>query len=376
MDIDYGYDWYSIKQGIQLAIGIQLTVVSFIYFFARLKRFYPLAFICLLIALGFFSRVLWNYWPYDILGTLLFNEQKQVFIPGLLFLHFIQFRKKIETKFIAKHMLLPSILYVISSCFIIFRDTSLYSLYDPWYYVYTASFTGLLVYYFVAIRNLSITMKQSVIPKAYFKYMLLFYSIFLYYFQVPIRSLVSHFTITGEYLASGQKDSWMHYMSYFSGIYLILLSGFLIFYAISEYPRLKSILLPKNIRIDASESTVKSIASLVSEHFHKNKLFKNPNLTVEDSIQYMRCSRLDFSNYLKKEQSSFNDFINKLRIDEFKVLLMSKEYEHYDLVGLAQECGFNSKATFYRVFKNIEKITPKEYQKKQYKKRVSIVSTA
>ncbi|MEO0573225.1 MAG: helix-turn-helix domain-containing protein, partial [Bacteroidota bacterium] len=62
-------------------------------------------------------------------------------------------------------------------------------------------------------------------------------------------------------------------------------------------------------------------------------------------------------------QVSFYDYVNKYRIKAFKEKIDLNEYEFKTLLALALESGFNSKATFNRVFKSIQGITPKQYLK-------------
>jgi len=58
---------------------------------------------------------------------------------------------------------------------------------------------------------------------------------------------------------------------------------------------------------------------------------------------------------------NFFDFINKYRIDEFKLKCLSNENKHLSLMGIAYDCGFNSKAAFYRAFNKFEGMSPTAY---------------
>jgi len=60
-------------------------------------------------------------------------------------------------------------------------------------------------------------------------------------------------------------------------------------------------------------------------------------------------------------QQNFYDFINKHRIEEFKIQCLNKDKKHLSILGLAYECGFNSKAAFYRAFSKFEGTSPTEY---------------
>ncbi|HDR04981.1 MAG TPA: AraC family transcriptional regulator [Candidatus Marinimicrobia bacterium] len=60
----------------------------------------------------------------------------------------------------------------------------------------------------------------------------------------------------------------------------------------------------------------------------------------------------------QKMNQNFFDFINKLRIEEFKKRRQYPEFDHLSILGLALECGFNSKAAFYRAYKKFEGGSP------------------
>ena len=60
-------------------------------------------------------------------------------------------------------------------------------------------------------------------------------------------------------------------------------------------------------------------------------------------------------------QMNFNDCINSYRIEAVKNSLDLGEHKKTTLLGIAYDCGFNSKATFNRAFKKHTGKTPKEY---------------
>lgn len=60
---------------------------------------------------------------------------------------------------------------------------------------------------------------------------------------------------------------------------------------------------------------------------------------------------------------SFSDFVNGYRVAAVIERLKDPKYDHITLLGISFECGFNSKTTFNRVFKNITGVTPLDYKK-------------
>ena len=60
---------------------------------------------------------------------------------------------------------------------------------------------------------------------------------------------------------------------------------------------------------------------------------------------------------------NFYDFINKYRVEDAKKLLI-EDNRNYKILAIAYEVGFNSKATFNRVFKKFTDLTPSEFKEK------------
>ena len=61
--------------------------------------------------------------------------------------------------------------------------------------------------------------------------------------------------------------------------------------------------------------------------------------------------------------ANFFDFINQYRIEEVKTRIGNPEYENLSLLGIAFDCGFNTKSAFNRVFKKMTGFTPSEFRK-------------
>jgi AraC-like DNA-binding protein len=66
---------------------------------------------------------------------------------------------------------------------------------------------------------------------------------------------------------------------------------------------------------------------------------------------------------------NFFDFVNHYRVEEFKKRCNDASNQNFTLLGIAYDCGFNSKATFNRVFKQYTGLTPSEYKSAHSVKR-------
>ncbi|MEM1259903.1 MAG: helix-turn-helix domain-containing protein [Bacteroidota bacterium] len=95
-----------------------------------------------------------------------------------------------------------------------------------------------------------------------------------------------------------------------------------------------------------------------------DKTFLIPNLTLpmlteKVQIPTRRLSFL-FNNVLG---IPFYDFINGYRVEEAKKRLVSADSDKYTITGIGLSCGFNSKSSFYRIFKNKVGVSPFQYKK-------------
>lgn len=94
----------------------------------------------------------------------------------------------------------------------------------------------------------------------------------------------------------------------------------------------------------------------------QEEVYKNKDLDVKRLAQYLNCTQKEVPLIIRESfDSNFTDLINSYRIKAFKSLIILPENQKFSIAGLAEEVGFNSKASFYRVFKKTSGQTPKEY---------------
>lgn len=96
----------------------------------------------------------------------------------------------------------------------------------------------------------------------------------------------------------------------------------------------------------------------------EKELYKDPELKLNDLAEKLNVSANHLSQVINSlENKSFYDYINQYRIDKFCSVIESKECENLTLLAIALDCGFNSKSTFNRNFKNYKGITPSDFLK-------------
>jgi AraC-like DNA-binding protein len=90
----------------------------------------------------------------------------------------------------------------------------------------------------------------------------------------------------------------------------------------------------------------------------------NENLTLGELANNLEILPNNLSRLINEEfGKNFHEFVNAYRIDEVKKSLADPKFAHYSLLGIAFECGFNSKSTFNSVFKQLTGKTPSAYRK-------------
>ena len=87
-------------------------------------------------------------------------------------------------------------------------------------------------------------------------------------------------------------------------------------------------------------------------------------MTLSDLAKLLGVHPNNLSQVINSQTNkSFYDLINERRIQEFISRVQLLENKQFTLVALAFDCGFNSKASFNRNFKNFTAKTPSEYLK-------------
>lgn len=95
----------------------------------------------------------------------------------------------------------------------------------------------------------------------------------------------------------------------------------------------------------------------------KNKHYLDPRLNLKTFASQLNLPSRTVSEHINHGLNcSFIDFVNRHRVEEVKKRLHSKDRELYSILGIALESGFNSKATFHRVFKQFEGISPGDFK--------------
>lgn len=96
----------------------------------------------------------------------------------------------------------------------------------------------------------------------------------------------------------------------------------------------------------------------------EDKIYLNSELTLKEVSELLQTSTNNISWLLNNTyNTTFYDFINSYRVDEFLKKIEANEHHKKTLLALSYEVGFNSKSTFNRAFKFVHQQTPSQFIK-------------
>ncbi|NOQ23727.1 MAG: helix-turn-helix domain-containing protein [Bacteroidales bacterium] len=112
-----------------------------------------------------------------------------------------------------------------------------------------------------------------------------------------------------------------------------------------------------------SDETADVHTQTVVDYMQKERVYLDNELRIQDVAINLNISVHILSHIInEKLNQNFYDFVNTYRIEEAKIRLLDKQYNDLTVVAIAYDCGFNSKATFNRLFKQYTGTTPTQYK--------------
>lgn len=113
-----------------------------------------------------------------------------------------------------------------------------------------------------------------------------------------------------------------------------------------------------------SDSEAKQYAGKLTDYMKSAKPYLNPDLSLPLLATELNISSHYLSQVINEQFNlNFFDFVNGYRVEAFKEKITDPEFRNFSLLGIAFECGFNSKSAFNRIFKQVSGITPSQFKK-------------
>lgn len=106
---------------------------------------------------------------------------------------------------------------------------------------------------------------------------------------------------------------------------------------------------------------------LMLNYLEKEKAYLKNDLSMQDIVEGTGLSKNRISDLLNSViGKSFYDILNEYRTKEAIRLINDGKHKSFTITYIAEMAGFNSKATFNRIFKKITNKTPTEYIQESY----------
>ena len=113
---------------------------------------------------------------------------------------------------------------------------------------------------------------------------------------------------------------------------------------------------------------METIGQKLLQYFQKEKPYLNPEFNMSLLSDKLKVPKHHLTEVLNKHLGkNFFQFVNEYRVAAVKKQL-DKPNNPYSIEAIGYECGFNSKSTFFSVFKSLSGQTPKNYQQAVWQK--------
>ncbi len=287
--------------------------------------------------------------------------------------------------------LIPGILYLVYSFIVWLTDKVIlkkYYFYEDgsdkdfasWYQI--LGLLSMLTYFFISLKYYR-SYRKLIFQITSYANQIIFNWIrnFLYAFLSMLLLRIVFYIV--PFFTDGFKDYsgiWWHYLFFSIILYYIAITGYSnpvetkIGYTLSYIKNKPIYLLSSNETtadntIDIEYEFENEISDEVfqwkvklMELIEREEIYKNPELTLSDIAKKLETNTSIISKAINQGfKMNFNDFINNYRIEAVKGCLKNNEHKKSTLLGIALDCGFNSKATFNRAFKKHTGFSPKDY---------------
>ncbi len=275
----------------------------------------------------------------------------------VLYLYLLSLLKKyISTRTILIHLLIPILISLLKFLVKLFDIVSYKGIIAMLYLIASSL---LLLFYLIKGYRLVRDYKNNhgIIYK--FRFRLFYYTVNSYFILLFLSVIVfGIFSIITNFQMSLEPAKLAYNILFFTFCF------FLCFYGLTEAVWIKDFFIKTPLEKLSDYKIDPDIYQTILDDMRAEKSYLNPNINLDTFSRHLKLTSQSVTTIIKSNgHKNFNSFINDYRIECFKHKLNDTKYKSYTLSGIAFDCGFKSKATFFRVFKEKEGMTPNQYMK-------------
>ncbi|MGY3211879.1 helix-turn-helix domain-containing protein [Mucilaginibacter sp. HD30] len=106
-----------------------------------------------------------------------------------------------------------------------------------------------------------------------------------------------------------------------------------------------------------------AILQKITAAMESDQLYLNPALTLTELAAHLKINSRLVSRHINScFELSFNDYVNSYRVEAVKARIDAGDLQKFTLLAIATDCGFNSKTSFNRTFKEMTGMPPSDYK--------------
>ncbi|HAS45601.1 MAG TPA: hypothetical protein DCS93_34275 [Microscillaceae bacterium] len=262
--------------------------------------------------------------------------------------------------------LLPAVLYLVFQPLMYYNK----AFWSPFFaFIILAAFGHSTIYLFKSYRLVVNFKRKSADKRTYINYLQFIIGLLL------LCLILGTLTVIAYYLNLPYEFKYYNYdVVWISVSFITFALGYFAMFSPEIFRLPPKEILPANILAKKRTTPRKIIPAeqmdrwkIQLEQWMKNERpYLDPKLTLPELATQLQMDKNQVSQIIHEGfHLNFYDFINVYRVEHFITLSQDKNYQHYTLLGLAFEVGFNSKSTFHKAFKKVKNTTPKVFLNSQ-----------
>ncbi|GGG26554.1 hypothetical protein GCM10011344_29130 [Dokdonia pacifica] len=357
------------------AIGSFLSILLFTDKNGK-KNNWPIAFIILGFSLVLIQYVLiWTHYKNEYPYVYFFDDVWYFFFGPLFYVYILKFYIK-EYKINVIHFIIPVIYSVMAVIYFVktagftqfegIKEEVLFKLYwtlkSPWVGIGILIIYIIVCYDFIKIHKPSKENLATQLRSKWITFLLSLFSLFVFaYISYYVLVKFSFFNATWDYAISFTMAIGVYGIGYMVYMEPKIFNGELLT-SLFEPPKKEK----ETLRLETKKEFYKQL----TQYIETTKPYLNNDLRLVDIASHLGLPTHIVSQLINEiAQKNFNQFINDYRLKEAENLL--KNEPDMSIHQMYFHLGFNSRTTFYNVFKNKHNCTPLEYKSLNRSKTLS-----